>query len=103
MILNSMEMRRIERQHEREERQRLATLDKEEREVKAKMEREERERKDRREKEERESRDLLLFSLIGLEKKRKKQIKVQAAALENTDSQPLPLKINLTTLSELLK
>ena len=103
MILENMEVRRIDKEKELEERQRNAVLEKEERENKAKMEKEERELKERSEKYEKESRDLMIYTMMGMEKKKRKQIKIQAVPQEDTDSQPLPVKINLTDLSQLLK
>ena len=103
MILENMEVRRIDKEKELEERQRNAVLEKEERENKAKMEKEERELKERSERYERESRDLMIYTMMGMEKKKRKQIKIRAVPQEDTDSQPLPVKINLTDLSQLLK
>ena len=47
--------------------------------------------------------DLIMCNLMGVEKKKRKQIKIQALPQEDADSQPLPVKINLTDLSQLLK
>lgn len=113
IVLNNMEIRRDEREKEREERRILAEkekeereakakMEKEEREVKAKLEREERDLKDRREREERETRDMLLFGYLGINKNKKRQIKVQAVP-DSSGSQQLPVKLNLTSLSELMK
>ena len=111
LVLNNMEMRREERELDREERRRMATLEKEDREQRDKMEREERERRDQREerrlaseKEEKEMKDLIIFKLMtGLDaKKIKKQIKVVSFP-ENPASQPLTIKLNLSTLMALKK
>ena len=113
IVLNNMEIRRDEREKDREERRILAEkekeerearakIEREERELKAKLEREERDLKDRREREERETRDILLFGYLGLNKTKKRQIKVQAVS-DSFGSQQLAVKLTLTTLSELIK
>lgn len=113
IVLNNMEIRRDERERDREERRILAEKEKEEREARAKIEREEREYKaklereerdvkDRRERDERETRDILLFGYLGINKIKKRQIKVQAVS-DSFGSQQLAVKLNLTSLSELIK
>ena len=84
---------------EREEREERVKLEKEEKELREHRE----ERRAVREKEERERKDIIFLKLIGLDsKKSQKYIKVQAAP-ENPHSQPLAVKLNLTTLSGLKK
>ena len=105
-----MEIRREERDQDREERRRTAAIEKEEREQRAKMEKEERERRELREerrlaleKEEKDRKELLLFKIIGISSKtERKQVTVQAVH-EGSESQPFPTKLILTTLKELKK
>ena len=103
-----MELRREEREQDREERKRLKVEEHREEVEKIRREKEEQERRDQREerstlleKEERMKRDILLFKLLGTDvKKDPKQIQVQAVA-EYGDSEPFPIKLMVTTLEKL--
>ena len=111
LVLHNWQVREQERDKDREERREKAALEKEERERKEKTEKEERERRDLREERrlsnEREEKDrvsLLMFKLLGhgQDSKKDKVIKV-VAKYEDTGSQPLPIKLKLSSLMALKK
>ena len=112
-MLHNMQVREQEREKDREERRLRAVVEKEERERKEKSEKEERERRQNKEerrmeieKIEKERMNLILFKLIGqgedVTRENKRQIKV-TAVVEDSESQPLPIKLNLSSLSALKK
>eukprot|EP00092_Neocalanus_flemingeri_P029509 GFUD01032042.1.p1 GENE.GFUD01032042.1~~GFUD01032042.1.p1 ORF type:complete len:673 (+),score=157.51 GFUD01032042.1:250-2019(+) len=112
LVLHNMQVREEERAKDREERRTKAAFEKEERERKEKIEQDERERKEIREerrmlceREEKERMNMILFKLIGQghdSKTSKKQIKVVALP-EDSESQPLPTKLTLSSLVALKK
>ena len=121
LVLNSMELRKQEKEKEIEEKIRLAGIEKKEREEREKREKEEKEKREkieleeRRRREEREEkrlameredrdrRDLMMYKLMGLEREKrsiKKQIKVQMFPCDSHNL-ALPTKLTLSTIQAL--
>jgi len=114
-LVHNMQVRESERERDREDRKMRDVKEKEEREQKEKNEREQQERKEKDDRDERSRRDsreermnLILFKMIGgqsrddQDNQKKKEIKV-TARVADSESQPLPAKLVLTTMETLLR
>jgi len=114
-LVHNMQVRESERERDREDRKMRDVKEKEEREQKEKNEREQQERKEKDDRDERSRRDsreermnLILLKMIGgqsrddQDNQKKKEIKV-TARVADSESQPLPAKLVLTTMETLLR
>ena len=109
LILHNWQVRETDRQKEREERRRREEVEKEERDRRESIERGDRDRRDERDeriraldREDKERMSMLMFKLLGndlRQKALKKEIKVVADS--EAESQPLPVKLKLSSLSSL--
>ena len=111
LILHNWQVREADRQKEREDKRRREDLEKEERERREVNERGDRDRRDEREermraheREVKERMSMLMFKLLGnnIQHKAQKEIKV-LADWEDSESQPLPLRLKLSSISSLKK
>ena len=112
LLIHNMQAREQEKERDREDRRSRAIEEKEDKERKDRNERDEKERekedkerKDRNERDERERRDLLWARILGQGQgqdpgRQKKEIKVVYKP-EGSQSQPLPIKLVLSSLVDL--